>query len=60
MSSGLLRIREPSGVEGLPTVPFNLVGKNLKTSATLAAAEHRRGSIYSVKTKLKCQHKKHC
>lgn len=57
MSSALLRIREPSGTEGLPTVPFNLFDNNLKTSATLAADELRRVSIYSVKTKFKCQHK---
>lgn len=59
MSSALLRIREPSGAEGLPTVPFNLFDNNLKTFATLAADELRRVSIYSVKAKFKCQHKKH-
>lgn len=57
MSSALLRIREPSGAEGLPTVPFNLFDNNLKTFATLAADELRRVSIYSVKAKFKCQHK---
>lgn len=49
MSSALLRIREPSGAEGRPTVPFNLFDNNLKTSATLAPDELRRVSIYSVK-----------
>lgn len=59
MSSALLRIREPSGFDGLPPVPFNLVGKNLKTFASLAAAELCRFSIYSVKTNFKCQNKEH-
>lgn len=44
-SSALLRIREPSGAEGLPTVPLNLFDNNLKTSATLAADELRRVRI---------------
>lgn len=57
--SGLLRIREPSGAEGLPVVPFNLVDKNLNASATLAAAELRRVSISSAKKNIQMSKQKH-
>lgn len=49
MSSGLLRIREPSGAEGLPPVLFNLVDNKLKTLASLATEELCSLCIYSVK-----------
>lgn len=41
MSSSLLRIRDPSGAEGLAPVTFNLVDNVLKTLANLAREELR-------------------
>ncbi len=49
MSSGLVRIREPSGAEGRPLVLFNLEDNLLKSFASLATEELLSFCIYSVK-----------
>lgn len=50
MSLGLLRIREPSGAEGLFVVPFSLADNRVIAFAALAVEELNRRCIYSVKT----------
>lgn len=40
-SSGLVRILDPSGAEGLPAVPFNLVDIVLRSWTNLATEELR-------------------
>lgn len=49
MSSGLVRIREPSGAEGLLSQLFNLIENLMKTAATLATENLFTLFIYSVK-----------
>lgn len=49
MSSWLVRIREPSGAEGLPPVLFSLGDILLKTLASLATEKLRSLCIYAVK-----------
>lgn len=48
MSSGLVRIREPSGAEGLPLLLFNLIENLMKTAASLAMDNLFALFIYSV------------
>lgn len=49
ISSGLVRIREPSGAEGLLSLLFNLIENLMKTAATLATENLFTLFIYSVK-----------
>lgn len=55
MSSVLVRIREPSGAEGLPAVECSLDGNRLKTSANMAREKLCSLCIYSVKTQEELQ-----
>lgn len=48
MSSGLVRILDPSGAEGLPSVPFNLVDIVLQSWSNLATEELRNVCIQAV------------
>lgn len=49
ISSELVRIREPSGAEGLLSLLFNLIENLMKTAATLATENLFTLFIYSVK-----------